>query len=293
MRAAVTASLSVAIALLTSTPVRAGLQLEQVQWGDGANPENWDIVEPFTVGGQTYLFFLQSQTGDGEIHKVVNGNVGPLVQDFNWRAGWTIVESFTVAEETFLLLYKEISGDFSVHRVNPDGTLGAEEIRRTESSDWDVMAVYSSGTDTYLYRLAKSLKPRAEVWKIGWTGPGSTPTPAGMHYTEWNDEGGGKAIYLDRHDVRCDAGEALARFHLQRSGGGNYRYEYRCVPAKSTGAVTSNTGWNDDGRGNAVFLDRHDVVCDEGKALTRFKLVRNPVNPAQYHYDYACCKVNP
>jgi len=46
--------------------------------------------------------------------------------------------------------------------------------------------------------------------------------------TGWNAEGGGNAIYLDRHDVRCGANEMLSQFHLQRNGGGSYRYLYQC-----------------------------------------------------------------
>ena len=46
--------------------------------------------------------------------------------------------------------------------------------------------------------------------------------------TPWNDEGGGNAIYLDRHDAKCNDSENLTRMHLQRKGDGNYRWEYRC-----------------------------------------------------------------
>ena len=46
--------------------------------------------------------------------------------------------------------------------------------------------------------------------------------------TGWNAEGGGNAIYLDRHDVRCGANEMLSQFQLQRSGGGHWRYLYKC-----------------------------------------------------------------
>ena len=31
------------------------------------------------------------------------------------------------------------------------------------------------------------------------------------------------------------------------------------------------TDINDDGRGNAVYLDRHDVKCDDGKKFRFFK----------------------
>jgi hypothetical protein len=46
--------------------------------------------------------------------------------------------------------------------------------------------------------------------------------------TPWNDEGGGNAVFLDRHDVSCNQNEMLNRFHLQRSNRGTYRYDYTC-----------------------------------------------------------------
>jgi len=46
--------------------------------------------------------------------------------------------------------------------------------------------------------------------------------------TGWNAEGGGNAIFLDRHDVRCGGNEMLSQFQLQRNGRGSYRYLYKC-----------------------------------------------------------------
>ena len=47
-------------------------------------------------------------------------------------------------------------------------------------------------------------------------------------HTPWNDEGGGNAVYLDRHNVECAADELLQRVHLTRSGKNTYRYDYTC-----------------------------------------------------------------
>jgi len=46
--------------------------------------------------------------------------------------------------------------------------------------------------------------------------------------TPWNDEGGGNAVFLDRHDVRCNNDELINRFRLTRDYRGNYRYDYTC-----------------------------------------------------------------
>jgi hypothetical protein len=52
----------------------------------------------------------------------------------------------------------------------------------------------------------------------------------------------------------------------------------------------TSTPWNDEGKGNAVFLDRHDVRCNSNELINRFRLVRS--GRGQYRYDYTCCAVN-
>jgi hypothetical protein len=53
---------------------------------------------------------------------------------------------------------------------------------------------------------------------------------------------------------------------------------------------TASTPWNDEGRGNAVYLDRHNVSCNGNELLQRFQLLRN--GRGLYHYDYTCCSIN-
>ena len=48
------------------------------------------------------------------------------------------------------------------------------------------------------------------------------------------------------------------------------------------------TGWNDEGGGNAIFLDRHNVECADNEYLTKLKLNRN--GKGKFQYDYRCCK---
>ena len=46
--------------------------------------------------------------------------------------------------------------------------------------------------------------------------------------TPFNNEGGGNAAFLDRHNVSCDDNENLTRMQLVRNGAGQYQYQYRC-----------------------------------------------------------------
>lgn len=58
---------------------------------------------------------------------------------------------------------------------------------------------------------------------------------------------------------------------------------------------TLSTLFNEEGGGNAVYLDRHDVDCGPNENLNRFHLVREvgPNGPTgKYRYDYTCCQSN-
>lgn len=107
--------------------------------------------------------------------------------------------------------------------------------------------------------------------------------------TPWNDEGGGNAVFLDRHNVDCGANNVLTRTHLRRKGDGNYQYEYSCArsnrPLKCRKATT---GFNDEGDGNSVYLDRHNVECNGDEALSQFHLQRSGLGT--YQFQFTCCK---
>ena len=98
--------------------------------------------------------------------------------------------------------------------------------------------------------------------------------------TPLNDEGGGNAVFLDRHDVNCGSSGAISRLHLRRApNGGRYQYEYACTPVPGLkNCVNKSTAANDDGRGNMIYLDRHDVSCDANQVLTRVHLTRPSEN---------------
>ena len=107
--------------------------------------------------------------------------------------------------------------------------------------------------------------------------------------TPWNEEGGGNAIYLDRHDVDCGSNSVITQIQLGRKGDGNYRYAYTCAPSSNTlKCRDATTPLNDEGGGNSIYLDRHDIKCNSDEVLSRIHLARNGKN--QYQYEYRCCK---
>jgi hypothetical protein len=50
----------------------------------------------------------------------------------------------------------------------------------------------------------------------------------------------------------------------------------------------TSTQWNDEGNGNAIYLDRHNIVCGDDENITRMQLTRN--HKGKYRYNYRCCK---
>ncbi|XP_066926313.1 uncharacterized protein [Clytia hemisphaerica] len=130
----------------------------------------------------------------------------------------------------------------------------------------------------------------------GVPGPPEIPTEPEIPYTcrdlatNINDDGRGNAVYLDRHDVKCDDGEALSGFHLKRSGGNKYQITYKCCKTPKAGTPTPvDNPFTDDGRGGLVYLDRQDIKC-ENSYLSRFKMDRKP-GGGQYRFSYTCYDV--
>lgn len=110
--------------------------------------------------------------------------------------------------------------------------------------------------------------------------------------TAFNDAGGGNSIYLDRHDVNC-GDDGLNSFGLQtlqqRGKRTKIGYLYGCVEGINAGRTNKNTGSNDWGGGNTIYLDRHNVNCGNNP-IARFRLVRPASN--KIRYDYSCSKAN-
>jgi len=107
----------------------------------------------------------------------------------------------------------------------------------------------------------------------------------------YNGGGEGNTVYLDRQTNNC-YNKGFSYLKLDRSGT-NWNYKYDCcsVPSGSVSCYDTNTGYNDDGDGKVVYLDRHTMSCNTNYYITYFKLVRNSSHN-QYKYDYRCCKLN-
>jgi len=124
-----------------------------------------------------------------------------------------------------------------------------------------------------------------------WDWP-SDPCPLpGQSSTTCASDGGGNAIYLDRHNVQCPAGSVMSEFRLQRcSGLTTYRYDYSFAVVNVHITKQYSTACSSDGGGNAIYLDRHNVQCPAGSAISSFRLQRCS-GLTTYRYDYSCSTV--
>ena len=110
--------------------------------------------------------------------------------------------------------------------------------------------------------------------------------------TAFNDLGGSKSQFLDRHNVVC-LPNAISGFKLERNEE-QMRYIYNCAQGVTwepvvdavTGSFVSSTAENDGGGGRMEYLDRHNVECPAGTAIAQFKLnSKNDANQISYSYN--------
>jgi len=134
----------------------------------------------------------------------------------------------------------------------------------------------------YRYRCCKAQLPCSD-----------SRTTNGRSYNGGGPHAEGNTVYLDRQTVNCyDKGLSYLKLDRLRS---NWNYKYDCCKTQYTSATVScyntNTGFNSDGHGKSVYLDRHNIACNTNYFITKFKLVRNSKH-TQYRYDVRCCKIN-
>jgi hypothetical protein len=110
-------------------------------------------------------------------------------------------------------------------------------------------------------------------------------------YTTADEDGGGDVRYLDRHKVDC-GDKAISDFWLKNQGDGTMKYAFKCsdLVHDNNMCYETITPFDEDGDGNMVYLDRHNVECGEGYALTSFGLERNS-NDNRITYRYNCCRM--
>lgn len=226
--------------------------------------------------------YIQSQDGNYKFVQEMNGNA---VLYENRKGTWatgTNVPGSSIA----------ISLDGNVVQITKDGKIqtktqvaGTNPTVLIMQNDGNLVLQDENDTPIWTRTLDRTLlKPFSLTCEV----------PAA---TDWNDEGGGNVIFLDRHFVNCD-NSVLGGFNLKRRINEDkttqFHYEYKCC-APDTSAIinqpiSKETPFNEDGGGNMVFLDRHNIDCGKDSLLSSFRFSRNLNNLSQFRYDYTCKK---
>jgi hypothetical protein len=88
--------------------------------------------------------------------------------------------------------------------------------------------------------------------------------------------------------------DGISQFRLIREGNGKnkFRYDYKCKPNDMATAIEwKTTQMDEDGGGNIVYLDRHNIDCGK-TAISSFNLQRDPYDGTKLQYMYSCNDVD-
>jgi len=99
----------------------------------------------------------------------------------------------------------------------------------------------------------------------------------------------GPVFVLATHAVSCPVNTALNQWQLMKTPPREINLRYTCSLIPYCGEDREDaTMMNEDGGGNTMFLDRHDVVCAQDEILRYWQLVQGPESEMQIKYN--CCK---
>jgi len=109
-----------------------------------------------------------------------------------------------------------------------------------------------------------------------------------------------QSFKLKKHNVRCKKGKVMKGWRLSRPTGRDISIKYKCceVSPKLGKCRRTDTGWNDAGKGQTVYLDRHNVQCGDNEILTRWKFKKKGkkcikgknTGDCKIRIRYKCCK---
>ena len=104
---------------------------------------------------------------------------------------------------------------------------------------------------------------------------------SGHQLAFWVKKRNGDVRNLNTTPVQCQNG-AINKFRLERQTSdnpvgatGKFKIAHTCSNMQLHDKTTHYTPWRDDGLGNSVYLDQHNLSCPAGKVMTDFVLETN------------------
>jgi hypothetical protein len=242
------------------------------------------LTHSATWGATGGVFYVQSSTGDKRRISTTTTDDGKLLTSVGpAMKKYTDMNPEERQKSLFTISFAVYTGPYSVR----DAWTGANEWGEgnTIFLDRHTLDCGDDGLNEF-----KFVRPSTEQIEYSYKCLEGINSPADIVKDSGaNDWGEGNAIFLDRHTVDCGT-KPITKFRLGRPTPSEIRYDYTCNSKDVTGACRDvNTEWNDEGDGKSIYLDRHDVKCDAGEVITKFKLGRD--GQGKYRYDYKCCKM--
>lgn len=116
-----------------------------------------------------------------------------------------------------------------------------------------------------------------------------------VKYSTASHYGYGDMKNIDRFPVQCDKDGYIRGFHLQEDSTPLYRYQVHCCLvtselASAASCYVASTPFTDRGDDDLNFLDRHQIWCNTGYALSSFQY-ENSVNSNELRLNYRCCRI--
>ncbi|MBN2610046.1 MAG: hypothetical protein JXB00_00670 [Bacteroidales bacterium] len=231
-------------------------------WASG-----WTITKPFSVGNNSYYFFLRESSFTSE-NKAIhiysmnsNGTIGSKVSDSTRGIGWTHAEFAYCGSKTYLMLHGKVQLNgkrlLEIFEMNNDGSLGDLTYAKELIDGWDTFKFYNISGTTYMLMLRSagynSDDKNAYIWKLKSNGT-----------LEWVKS------------YRWSQGWTLARFFTRR--GKNYMFLYKKNGAPSGQYSVHVDKINSDG----TIGDRaHNMNFKEGWEHINFCLYEDLRTPAE------------
>ena len=114
-------------------------------------------------------------------------------------------------------------------------------------------------------------------------------------YGNEDDHGNGDSHFIDRFPVDCQTSGYVYGFQFENANNGNGRYKVDCCTIQSSwtssvSCYSSSTAPTDYADNDINFLDRQQILCKSGYALSYFRYF-NEKDHTQLKLDYRCCKI--
>lgn len=121
------------------------------------------------------------------------------------------------------------------------------------------------------------------------------PVTKQVKTTPWNDAGGYKTDFLDRHNIDCGDNGLLNQVKVDtRYKPDQIKYTYSCVYPQFPDTARAHTICSDlktqpnTAGKTANYLDKHSMYCPAGQGMSRYQLSTDQ-NAKKYNYNYRCC----